>query len=374
MKKYVVLIPALLLVALPVYAADFVGNNTSGYSVPAGETRTKDIYVGAKQIDIAGAVNADANLAGQTILVGGTVEQDLIAAGQTMTVSGSVGHNIRAAGQSLTVSGKVHGDIIFFGESLTVAPGATVDGDILFFGQTLTISGQAMGEVHAWGQDVAVTGGKTGSITAHAVAVTLTNAQIAGDVTYYSDKELAKDAATTIAGAVTRVPLPAPMPSKEEPFAAIGWGGLLMMLVMAALTVWLFKDAAHGLVDQAIARPVRSVFVGIAVLVAIPVASIILLITIIGLPLGFLMLFLYGALIIVAKVLTGILAGAVIAKMITKEYQVTYVWAFVGVVALALIKFVPVIGWIPGLLAFFALLGVVFSALEHKLFRSESVQ
>lgn len=368
MKKYLLLIPVLLF-ALPVSAADFVSKENGTYSIPAGQTQTTDIYAGGKQVDIAGTVAADAYIAGETVSVSGTVNEDLFAGGRTISISGTVNQDVRAAGQTITVSGKIHGDLLIAGESLSILPGAVIDGDLLFMGKTLTIEGEVKGEVRALGSEVSVAGGKTGKLSVRAENLTLTNATISGDVTYRSSSELIKDSATVISGKVTRLEMPAEGDMRpERPLAAFSLAKIFMLLAMVWLAVWLFARPASAAVDEAIARPVKNILVGVAVLIAIPIISIVLLFTVVGLPLGSLMLFLYGALIIVAKIISALLVGAVLARIFTKEYRVTYLWALVGVAAMTLLPWIPFVGWIPTWVAFFLMMGVLFRAGEKAVF------
>ena len=371
MKKYLPLI-LVLFVALPVSAADFVAEKEAVYSVPVGETRTEDLYAAGKYIRIDGGVMGDITIAANDVLdISGSVSEDVVAAGRTISIGGTVGSDVRAAAQDVTISGTVHGDVIVFGQTLTITQGAIVDGDILFFGETLTIAGSVRGEVHMWGGSFVMSGGSAGSSSVRAASIELRGARVMGDFTYYSAGELKKDSATVISGKITRVPTTPPVSSSPITSAGIEWGTLLMAVAMTALVLWIFAGVSEKAVHSAIESPIRSVLIGLAGLITLPVVALVLLFTVIGIPLGLFIFFSYGAILVVAKVLSGILAGALIARVAVKEYRVEYLWAFAGIVALMILPFVPLVGWIPGALVFLAMIGVLVRSIEHLVRPSE---
>jgi hypothetical protein len=93
------------------------------------------------------------------------------------------------------------------------------------------------------------------------------------------------------------------------------------------------------------------------VLICVPAAALILLVTIIGLPLGLLVLFAYPMMLLLGYVLTAIGISDWVMQRFTPERVQSLVWragaAAAAVVLIALLARLPAIG---GLLAFLALL------------------
>jgi len=364
MKKYLLLI-GLILFAFPVSAAQFIHQKDGSYSLKEGDTIREDAYIGAKNASIDGTVEGDVYAGGNEIKIRGSVTENLFAAGKTISLSGIAGHNVYAAGQTMEIAGAVHGDVIVAGDTLTIREGAVIDGEVFFFGNELHVNGEVKGGVHFFGNALTFNNGKAASINMHGNTLDLIAANISGYVTYEASRELSKDNATVIGGAVTKSPERMDK-VKDAPMFGFNIAFFLMGLVMVMLAVWLFGKEAAGFVMDAVARPGRTGVIGILALIAIPIVSIILMITVIGLPLGVLLLLTYGILLIASSVLASILVGAVLAKWIKKEYIVDYKWAFAGFLVLTILDFVPLMGWIPGMIAFLCMFGVLILMLEKK--------
>ena len=82
--------------------------------------------------------------------------------------------------------------------------------------------------------------------------------------------------------------------------------------------------------------------------VVAPVAIIISFITIIGITLGMIALFIYLALITIAAVIAGLLFAQLALKYIFKKenYELNWWIVILAVLALAVITLIPIVGWI----------------------------
>jgi len=71
-------------------------------------------------------INDDLFAGGNSVVVDGTINGDLIAAGQTVIVNGKVTGNVLVAGSSVTVNGEVGYDVIALGAAVTIGPDARI--------------------------------------------------------------------------------------------------------------------------------------------------------------------------------------------------------------------------------------------------------
>jgi hypothetical protein len=71
-------------------------------------------------------INDDLFAGGNTVIVDGTITGDLIAAGQTVTINGKVTGNVIAVGSSVTVNGEVGHDVMAAGAAVTIGPDARI--------------------------------------------------------------------------------------------------------------------------------------------------------------------------------------------------------------------------------------------------------
>jgi hypothetical protein len=106
-----------------------------------------------------------------------------------------------------------------------------------------------------------------------------------------------------------------------------------------------------------------SLLAGFVLLVCVPVAVLLLLVTIIGIPVALALLATYLALLPVAYVATAIGAGDWALQRWQAQRSAQLPWrigaACLALVVLALLGWVPVLGWVIALLALLAGLGAV---------------
>ncbi|MEI7579943.1 MAG: hypothetical protein WCJ58_08000 [bacterium] len=101
-----------------------------------------NLYKSAEQIDVEN-VEGDAILAGQTINVTGNIKDNLIAAGNTMQFSGSVDQNLTFAGAGLVINGTVYNDIYAAGAYVVV--NGDIFGDARIFANEVYINSKYIG-------------------------------------------------------------------------------------------------------------------------------------------------------------------------------------------------------------------------------------
>lgn len=102
---------------------------------------------------------------------------------------------------------------------------------------------------------------------------------------------------------------------------------------------------------------------GLVFVIGIPFVFVILIVTIVGAPLGVMTGFLYAAAMTLGGIFTGIFAGHLIYKYIFKKNGQIIPWhmVVVGNIAIYLLVFIPVIGWIVCAALFLAVMGTMWN-------------
>ncbi|MBX4211575.1 MAG: hypothetical protein KW806_02170, partial [Candidatus Yanofskybacteria bacterium] len=105
----------------------------------------------------------------------------------------------------------------------------------------------------------------------------------------------------------------------------------------------------------------HNVLRGFLVMIAVPVAIIILFITVVGIPFAVLLLLGYIALMILAGIGSGIVFGSWLAKVLMKKDPAPVNWktVIIGTLALSVLRVIPLLGWIPAFLFFLVTLGAI---------------
>lgn len=275
-------------------------------------------------VDISGEVQGDVYASGQNVTISGDISGDVIAAAQTINITGTVDGNVRLAAQNVTISG----DVERSGTVLAATMNLAEDGS---FGDDLV---GAAGQVRV--------GGDIGRDLVVGVDRLTVDGAIGGDVTYYSDREAAI-AEGVVEGAVERVD-PTPVPERE----ASPWGvflvwffGLLYALVALSLITLLagllLPRRLRQVTDQLMHAPWKALLVGFVASIAVPLALLFLLITIIGAPLA-----LAGILVwLLLTLATFVYSSHFLGRLIFRNSQRPVVMALVGGVILIVALHIP---------------------------------
>jgi hypothetical protein len=222
-----------------------------------------------------------------------------------------------------------------------------VDGDV-------TIRGEVTGDVVVVDGDVTIRGSVAGDVVAVAGQATLgQRGRVAGDLVYGDDKPVLAPG-SRVAGDVEKFKI-----GDASALAAIGlWIGFTISLLLLGIVLLLLAPRAGDAVARAgTDKPLIAALVGLGALILLPVIAVVACITIIGLPLGIVLL-----LLILPLYAFGYLSAAlVVGRLILKRARIR---AFVvGLVILQLLTLIPFVGGLIGLLATIFGLGALMVAL-----------
>jgi cytoskeletal protein CcmA (bactofilin family) len=317
----------------------------AGCPVEVGKPVPGDVFLAGCSIDVDGAVGGDALVAGGKVRLGAPVGQSLYAAGGQVTVNANVGRNARIAGGQVALGSR-----------------SQVAGNVVVAGGNVRIEGAVKGYVSAAGGRVLINGPVDGDVVATAGTVELgPSARIGGQLRYASGEEVRRDPAAQVQGGVQRMQVEGGWPVPDQAERSVGrrggWVWSIGLMVIAAALVGAFPSFYARVAETLRARGLTSLLLGFIALVCIPVAALIMMFTLIGVPLALLAIALYLALLLVGYVSTGIGLGAwALAKLEADRAEAK--WrrmgaAVLGVLVISLLGRLPYVG---GLVVFAALL------------------
>ena len=292
------------------------------------------------------------------VVVAGTVDGDVsVAAGSVLvTDSGRVTGDLNATAASVLVEGRVDGDLTVAAAALELREGSSVGGSV---------------EAGVADARLAGTVGGDATLDATTAAVTPT-ATIDGSLTYTSERTTVADGAT-VGGDVTRdAALTVAQPNvfggsgsdfdapTIPPWAGAVYSGLTSLLLGAVLLA-AAPNVSRRLTDVGTTNPLRSGGVGIATLIGTPIALVILAVTIVGIPLSIVGFVLFGAVVWAATVYGAVVLGTWLLSL--GDYRNRWAALVVGVVAVAVVQRIPVVGGVARLVVLVIGLGALATVL-----------
>lgn len=313
------------------------------------------------------AAPRDVLAAGATVSLRGTVAADTHATGFDVEVEAATGGSVYVAGATVTLRGTVGQDLNATGFTLRTTPDAVTTGNARLSGGVLTIEGPVTGALTASGGEVVLNAAVGGDVVLAAGRLSFgPQAKIAGALRYYASAPvvipssvIAPDRVTFVETRMTdrfrdmgemmgrdRLPKVPGVLAMVAGFAVTL--GFLALLGAAFLTF--LPGPVESLRQSALARPGRCLmagFLGLACLFGlVPISAM----TILGLPLvPFALLA-----ILVFWTLGYLLAVYALALRMVRAMDssaVPGIWGRIGalvagVVVMALLNFIPFLGWI----------------------------
>jgi len=340
----------LLALSLPSFAlerrhADFV-------TVPASETVDDTLLATGNNVRVEGVINGDLIVAGGTVEVRGTVKGNVLSFAKRTVVSGNVEGSIFNASQTLDMDGQLAHSLYCGVQTLRVderghigqgilagAGDVSLEGEVkrsvnMFFSGTADVSGSI-------GRDLTVAGDSNeGSLT-------LTNtARVGGNlsarVRQVNRVHIADGA--SIAGnreILQQVRERSQFTRPRFYFHRAIW--LASALLVGWLGLLLFPGFFRA-TTQAVGSGWSSLGLGLGVLAGVPLAIIVIAVTLVGLPISVMLLMVYLTGIGLAKVWVG----AYLGQMLLKPAQATtgdwVLGLLVGLLIITVVGFIPYLG------------------------------
>src|SRR5262245_12021778 len=329
--------------------------------------------------------DAEASIGGNEFRAGAHVELDepvrrnAFVSGGDITVDTSVGRNLFAAGGDVRLTGEVGGDARLAGGTVHMATESRVNGDAALAGGTLTAEGAIDGDLTAYGERIFVDARVGGDVELAGDDLRLgPNARIDGKVVYRSDGEIVVERGAVISGGVRQV-------TNDRAWRHAARGGAILggitislgMVLLGAVLVLGMPRFSREAAAAIRSKPWQALGLGIAMLVGVPVALVVLVVTIIGIPLALLLAFAYGALLLLGYLVAAIFVGDFVLERVDAGKLESVWWRalfmLLAIVAIAILRLVPVVGDLAWCLLFLAGIGA-FTMRAWQGFRTEPAQ
>jgi cytoskeletal protein CcmA (bactofilin family) len=266
----------------------------SAAAIHAQHRSSENYYAAGNRIDITTPIDGDAIIAGRLININEDVSGDVLAAGWRITLSHRVSDDVRIAGAEVNVNAPIDGDLTAAGGDVTVGKNSHITGRVWLTGGTIRVDGVLDRETQIAGGTVQITGEirQPLRVTAEKLEI-LPTAHILSSLNYNAPAEaiIAKEAQVTGPIAFHRI---------AANTRGARWGSAMSSTLFAihvtvaglVLLMLLPRFAAAG-VETLKANPLHSFFIGFAMLVTIPIAALLLVVTVLGAPVGLTLAALY---------------------------------------------------------------------------------
>jgi cytoskeletal protein CcmA (bactofilin family) len=317
----------------------------AGGNVEVTEPVRGDVFIAAGRVLLAQPVGGDAFIAGGNVRINDKLAEGLFAAGANVAIEGDIGRHARVVG----------GDV-------SIARGATVNGKATLAAAHVEVAGRVKKDLTIGADSARVNGRIDGSADISARHIEIgPDAVITGKLTYWSPQEATIDPAAKIGGGTDYRPVTMPEGMHTAGIVALIMGKVFLLIglmVMGSLLVLLFPNFT-GTVEKAFSTsPGKSVAVGFGLLIGLPIIGVLFIITLLGIPLGLTVFFLYPMLLMLGYLTAAVFIGDRGMSYLRKGRALTTGTRIIGfIVALIALAFIGALPFIGGLIAFLLLVG-----------------
>lgn len=315
-------------------------------TVAANETVDDTLLAAGNTVRVEGVINGDLLAFGRNVEVRGTVKGDLVCWAQRTEISGTVEGRIYNFSREFDLDGQLDHSLYGLMQYLRVADRAHVGEGILAGASDVSLEGEVKRSVNIFASNADVSGsiGRDLSMAGGRLLVANT-ARIGGNlsarVRQIKDVHIADGAA--IAG--TR---DIQLNVRKSNFARPRFYVHQAIWLAAALLVgWLGLLLFPGFfraTTQAVGSGWLSLGLGIAILAGVPVAMIVIAITLVGLPISLMLLAVYLGGIYLGKIWVGAYLGKILLKPSGASKGDWMLGLVVGLLILTIIGFIPYFG------------------------------
>lgn len=325
--------------------------------VPFGTVVSDTVFAAGQTVQIDGVIEGDLYCAGQTLTVRGRIDGDILCGVQSADLEGTVSGDLRIAAQTVRIDGSVAKNASILAQTVQIEQGGIITGELLVAAQRLEHAGRVQKNLQAGVQDARLTGdvGKDVVLTLERLELG-EQASISGNLTYTSEASAVIGNTQAVAGRITRQE-----PTKQSSMNSWKetrrqWQPVRLVLSLVlyglaalALMRW-FPRYTHSAVLIMEKQPGKSLLWGFLIYLFAPIVSVLLLITLIGIPLALLLVFAGVILVFLSRVVTVLFFGEKIVSMLQLQTKNIFVTVFFGTLALWILFSLPVVGGLASIL------------------------
>ena len=321
------------------------------------KTEGGNTYAMGANVRIAAPVTGDLLAAGGRISVGQEVGADAAIVGGAIELRAPVRQDVRAAGGTVNIESDIDGELVAAGGTITLTNTANIARSALLSGGQVIVEGRIGKGAKIYAGTIHISGQIDGNTRLYGNEIKLLpGAKIIGDLSYASPNALSQDQTAQVSGKITREKTPEGWQSRATGKSSFPWFHLLFILSMltaGALLYFLFPNAVSGAEEVIKEHPAKSFLVGLALLFTIPPAAILLMITIIGIPVAFILLLLYPLCLLLGYLAAAFFIGRKISTAMKQPATLStgrrILFLLLALVILAIVGMLPFIG---GLIVF----------------------
>jgi hypothetical protein len=297
-------------------------------------------------VEILGWIGNDLISASDILVLDGEIMDDAIISGSDLYVRGTVHDLLAAAGETIVLDGQIYGDVFAAGATIRITNNAVIRGNANLAANHIMFEGGIIeGNLKVTGRKIDLNGVVKSKTQIHGYNIHFGpeySANFGTDI--FSDRPIYPE---------NLGDLPEDLFISEKTpnvFRILLFKSALYfsLFIAGILLIQTFKRTSRDLYKFSTGQFWKHTGIGLLTFLFYPVLLIILAALVFTLPISFLLLMVYGLLLLIGYLLVAMVVGVSSLKFLKKnDTDISYNWGLlVGMVLVAVIVNLPFLGWL----------------------------
>jgi cytoskeletal protein CcmA (bactofilin family) len=279
-------------------------------------------------------------------------------AGNNVNINGTYSYGM-FAGNNVDIKGTINNDLFVAGNNVAIEQASMIERDLYAAGNTVSLSANLTGNAFMAGEEVTLNNITIdGDLNVSTSKLVITgNVIVNGTLSYSENTEIVNQDSLKAANVVISKATEKEVTNKVSSITM----NLAMLLVLGLVMTLVFPKLFKKINDE---NDPKDIFIttlkGIAYLICVPIIFIILLCTVMGLELGFVLISIYVITLLLSIVATSAILGNYLLKKLFKMDNL-YLAVTLGIIIFTLINLIPYIGPIVYFIAFAYGIGILWN-------------
>jgi hypothetical protein len=261
--------------------------------LPSGAVHNGDYFASGDSVEISGRVNGDVYLFAEQAIIDGVVNGDLLCCGGSIDISGKIMHNCRILGGQVLVSGEVGKNVTVAAGNLQLLSSAAIDGNLVVVAGNVDLSAKIGSDATVLASNLRVSSQINNDLQSYVGQMRVTSrAVIGGNLDYRSNNPAWIEPGAMIRGQTVYHPSFVHKLVKGTWIQSLLVGSKILATLMnfiytcviGIILIKIFPKNLESALYELKKHSLKSLSYGLMLLILLPLASLLMLMTILGIP------------------------------------------------------------------------------------------
>jgi cytoskeletal protein CcmA (bactofilin family) len=261
--------------------------------LPAGAVHNGDYFASARTVEISGTVNGDVYLFAEQVLIDGVVNGDILCCAGSIDISGKVTHNCRILGGQVLISGEIGNNVTVVAGNLQLLASSSLGGNFVATAGNVDLAAKIASDATVLASNLRVSSQIGNDLLCYVGQMRMTSKAVIGrNLEYRSNTQAWIEPGATVGGMTTHHPSFVHELVKGTWIQSFLVGSKIVAtlmnfiysLVIGVILIRIFPKNLEAALHELKKHPLKALSYGLMFMILLPLACLLMLMTILGIP------------------------------------------------------------------------------------------